>query len=102
MKVQEVILENNMKRYLLIDDKGVPNVPVMKYIKYLDTRGKSTNTQKTYCYALKEYFTFLKAENLSYKGVRLDDLVNFIAWLRNPYGSNNFSYYPPNNGEQLQ
>ncbi|MEC2074314.1 MULTISPECIES: tyrosine-type recombinase/integrase [Bacillaceae] len=88
MKVQEVLLENNMKRYMLLDDKGLLVLPVMKYIKYLDTRGKSPNTQKTYCYALKEYFTFLEDVNLGYKDVRLEDLVDFIAWLRNPYGIN--------------
>lgn len=30
MKVQEVILKNNMKRYLLFDDKGIPILSVMK------------------------------------------------------------------------
>ncbi|TKH43009.1 transposase [Paenibacillus terrae] len=57
MRVQEVILNDNKKRYLLLDEVGVPVVPVMKYLKHLDQTGKSNNTLKTYCYALKQYFT---------------------------------------------
>ncbi|CAH0295104.1 hypothetical protein SRABI134_04449 [Peribacillus sp. Bi134] len=52
MKVQEVLLENGIKRYMLVDHYGVPVLSVLKYIKYLDTTGKSNNTQKTYCYSL--------------------------------------------------
>ncbi|MGW8957703.1 hypothetical protein [Paenibacillus sp. NPDC055715] len=39
MRVQEVILNDNKKRYLLLDEVGVPVVPVMKYLKYLDQTG---------------------------------------------------------------
>ncbi|AHZ54758.1 integrase family domain protein (plasmid) [Bacillus thuringiensis serovar kurstaki] len=48
MRVQEVILENG-KRYILVDSDGVPVIPVVKYLKYLDVTGKSSNTRKTYC-----------------------------------------------------
>ena len=46
IRIQEVILENNAKRYMLIDRNGFPVLPVMKYLKYLDKTGKSPNTQK--------------------------------------------------------
>lgn len=36
MRVQEVLLENNSKRYILVDNEGIPVIPVMKYLKYLD------------------------------------------------------------------
>ncbi len=51
MRVQEVILNDNKKRYLLLDEVGVPVVPVMKYLKYLDQTGKSNNTLKTYLFS---------------------------------------------------
>ncbi|AOM13699.1 transposase A [Bacillus thuringiensis Bt18247] len=86
MRVQEVILEQE-KRYMLIDDEGIPVLVVMKYLKYLDTTGKSSNTQKTYCYALKQYFTYLKEAKKGYKEIQFADLVEFVAWLRNPYES---------------
>ncbi|PAK95614.1 transposase, partial [Peribacillus simplex] len=75
MRVQEVFLENHSKRYMLIDDVGVPILPVLKYLKYLDTTGKSTNTQKTYCYALKQYFDYLNQKNINYSLVKLEHLV---------------------------
>ncbi|KQB94103.1 hypothetical protein GEPA3_0934, partial [Geobacillus sp. PA-3] len=49
MRVQEVLLENNNRRYILVDEEGFPVIPVVKYLKYLDTTGKSRNTLKTYC-----------------------------------------------------
>ena len=55
MRVQEVLLENNNKRYILLDQKGFPVISVMKYLKYIDTTGKSANTQRTYCYSLKHF-----------------------------------------------
>lgn len=80
---------------MLIDRNGFPVLPVIKYLKYLDITEKSSNTQKTYCYALKHYFTFLHDNNKDYKAVCLDDLVEFIGWLRNPYQNTNISPIQP-------
>jgi integrase/recombinase XerD len=85
MRVQEVILEDNNKRYMLIDGNGLPVIPVLKYLKYLDQTGKSRNTQKTYCYALKQYLVYLQEAGKDYKHIRLEDLVEFVGWLRSPF-----------------
>ena len=87
MRVQEVLIEDNKKRYILLDRVGFPVMPVMKYIKYLDNTQKSPNTQKTYCYSLKHYFTYLEKMNKDYRYIRLEDLVDFVGWLRSPYES---------------
>lgn len=87
MKVQEVIFEDNRRRYLLINRDGVPVNPVLKYLKYLDITGKSRNTLKTYCYALKHYFSYLDINGKDYKHIRFDDLVEFIGWLLTPFES---------------
>ncbi|SIP91815.1 Site-specific recombinase XerD [Domibacillus enclensis] len=87
LKVQEVILDNFQKRYILVNGDGSPVLPVMKYLKYLDSTGKSYNTQKTYCYALKHYFTYLLDMKRDYKNIRLEDLVHFVSWLQNPFES---------------
>lgn len=87
MRVQEVLIENNNKRYILLDQEGLPVMPVMKYIKYLDKTGKSPNTQKTYCYSLKHFFIYLEETNKDYNYIRLEDLVEFVGWLRSPYES---------------
>ena len=55
MRVQEVLLENNNKRYILLDQKGFPVISVMKYLKYIDTTGKSANTQKNILLFLKTF-----------------------------------------------
>ncbi|HHT7240208.1 tyrosine-type recombinase/integrase [Bacillus cereus] len=86
MRIQEVTLENG-KRFMLVDDEGIPVIPVVKYLKYLDATGKSSNTQKTYCYALKQYFLYLQETGKDYKHIRLEDLAEFVGWLWNPYES---------------
>lgn len=88
MKVQEVLLEENKKRYMLLDKNGLPVVPVAKYLKYLDSTGKSSNTQKSYCYDLKHFFDFLGQIDKDYREVSINDLSNFVGWLRNPYSDN--------------
>jgi hypothetical protein len=87
MYVQEVKLEENEKSYMLLNDDGTPVLPVVKYIKYLDTTGKSYNTLKTYCYALKQYHSFLKEKKLDLCEITVSDLADYIGWLKNPYGT---------------
>lgn len=47
MRVTEVILENNSKRYMLLDREGIAILPILKYLKYIDITEKCSNTQKT-------------------------------------------------------
>lgn len=65
----------------------MPIIPVAKYLKYLDITGKRSNTQKTYCYALKHYFTYLQETKKDYHEILLEDLMDFVSWLRSPYES---------------
>ncbi|MEQ3457577.1 tyrosine-type recombinase/integrase [Enterococcus cecorum] len=88
MKVQEVKLDNNQRRYLLVDDSGLLIIPVAKYLKYIDNSEKSFNTQKTYCYSLKLYFEYLQEINVDYRNVNINILSDFVGWLRNPYENN--------------
>lgn len=96
MKVQEVKLHGNKKRYLLLDDKGIPIISVAKYLKYLDYGEKRSNTQKTYCYALKLYFEYLSEIDVDYREINLNILSDFVGWLRNPYESNKVISLKPN------
>ena len=65
----------------------MPIIPIAKYIKFLDNRGISPNSQKTYCFALKAYFEYLNELNINYKDIDINVLSNFISWLRNPNSS---------------
>lgn len=87
MRVEEVSV-NNRKAYLLLDTNGLPVESVAKYMKYLHNKESSSNTLKTYCTALKFYFTYLEQTGTDYQQVNFENLSNFVAWLRNPYESN--------------
>ncbi|EJT5920210.1 tyrosine-type recombinase/integrase [Clostridium perfringens] len=102
MKVQEVKLENNQRRYLLVDDKGIPILPVAKYLKYIDNSEKSFNTQKTYCYSLKLYFEYLKEIDIDYRNVNINILSDFVGWLRNPYESNKIVNFKPTKAKRTE
>ncbi len=90
MRMQEVFIEDNNRRYILLNQEGFPVMLVMKYIKYLDKTRKSPNTQKTYCYSLKHFYTHLEEKGKDYKFIRLEELVDFVGWLRSPYQSSKF------------
>ncbi|PEJ56786.1 transposase [Bacillus sp. AFS002410] len=92
MKREEILVDNR-RVYLLIDSNGNPIEPVNKFMKNLHTNERSSNTLKTYCVALKFYFTFLEQTGLDYHQVNFEQLSNFVAWLRNPYESNKVVAY---------
>lgn len=83
MKVQEAIINEEIK-YILIDSYGIPVIPVVRYIKYLDNIGKAHNTIKSYSYHLKLYFEYLEQISTDYIDVNLNLLAEFISWLRKP------------------
>lgn len=87
MKVEEITINHN-KIFLLLDSLGKPVVSVAKYMKHLHNKEMSSNTLHTYCTALKHYFEYLESEELDYQNIRFEQLSNFVAYLRNPYGNN--------------
>lgn len=102
MKVQEVKLDNNQRRYLLVDDSGLPIIPVAKYLKYIDNSEKSFNTQKTYCYSLKLYFEYLQEIDIDYRNVNINILSDFVGWLRNPYENNKVVNLKPTKAKRTE
>ena len=89
MKVQEVLLDGNKTRYMLLDSNGIPVIPVTKYLKHIDNIGRSRNTQKTYCYSLKLYFEYLEEINKEFDKISIANISDFVIWLRNPFENNN-------------
>lgn len=84
MKVQEIVLSNNSKRYLVVDDDERPIYPVAQFIKYLDSTQKSPNTQRTYCYGLRDFFLYLSLTKGNYENTTIRTLANYLSWLVNP------------------
>ena len=95
MNVQEIKLDENKKRYLLIYKNGLPVIPAAKYLKHLDNIKSSPNTQKTYAYCLKLYFEYLQEIDIDYRNVNINILSNFVGWLTNPYQNNKVTSIRP-------
>ncbi|WP_368680831.1 tyrosine-type recombinase/integrase (plasmid) [Rhodococcus opacus] len=51
---------------------------------YLTDIERSPNTVKAYAHDLKDWFVFLQMRGLEWREVRLEDLGEFVAWLRLP------------------
>ena len=71
-------------RYYLADDSGRPVKEVMDYLKFRDNQGKARNTLRLNCYQLQNFFTFLDEKGVSLEKVTIDDVAEFMGWLRNP------------------
>jgi site-specific recombinase XerD len=63
---------------------GVPVEPVERYLAFLTDVDRSPNTVKAYAHDLKDWFVFLTGRGLDWREVRLEDVGEFVAWLRLP------------------
>ena len=58
--------------------------PVERYLARLSNVGRSPNTVRAYAHDLKLFWTFLEARGLGWDAVALEQLGEFIGWLRHP------------------
>jgi site-specific recombinase XerD len=65
----------------------VPVAPIERYLAYLSDIERSPNTIKAYAHDLKDWFTFLGGRGLDWREVRVEDVGQFVAWLRLPPSS---------------
>ena len=70
--------------WTLIGEDLAPVGPVDGFLAHLSVVGRSPNTVKAYAYDLKDYWEFLRWRCLDWREVRLEDLGEFVAWLRRP------------------
>jgi site-specific recombinase XerD len=54
------------------------------YLAYLTDIERSPNTVRAYAHDLKDYWEFLACRVLDWREVRLEDIGEFVAWLRLP------------------
>lgn len=90
IKVQ-VIDTTRGKRYLLLDDDFRVIDPVRRWLKFLDSCGKSPYTLRSYAYDLLLYFSYLKTIEVTYADIStnagkgpVDILSGFLLWLQYP------------------
>jgi site-specific recombinase XerD len=85
MLVQRVLMPvSSLESWTVLGDGGGPVEPVERYLAYLTDIERSPNTVKAYAHDLKDWFSFLTVRGLDWREVRLEDLGEFIAWLRLP------------------
>lgn len=84
MKVQKGNSPEGKIVWMVLDDDYLSITPIQKYLRYLDSLERSPNTIKTYACNLKLYWEFLRDKNLNWKKVTLEQLSEFVHWLRSP------------------
>ena len=72
------------RSWTVLGDDDVPVVPVDRFLAYLTDIGRSPNTVKAYAHDLKNYWEFISFRSLDWREARLEDIGEFVAWLRLP------------------
>lgn len=87
MLVQRVLMPvSSVESWTVLASSGGPVEPIERYLAYLTDIERSPNTIKAYAHDLKDWFGFLDVRALDWREVRLEDLGEFVAWLRLPPG----------------
>lgn len=69
---------------IVLDDDYLPIEPIQKYLRYLDSLEKSPNTVRVYANNLKLFWEFLRDKQIDWREITLEQLSDFIHWLRSP------------------
>jgi integrase/recombinase XerD len=85
VQVQRVLLPASRREsWTVLGEDDAPLAPAERYLAYLSDIEKSPNTVKAYAHDLKDWFSFLQCRGLEWQEVRLEDVGEFVAWLRRP------------------
>lgn len=85
MLVQRVVMSSSpLESWTVLGDDAAPVEPIERYLAYLTDIERSPNTVKAYAHDLKDWFSFLGVKGLDWREVRLEDVGEFVAWLRLP------------------
>jgi integrase/recombinase XerD len=85
MQVQKVASPGaRLESWTVLGDDDVPVEPIERYLAHLSAVERSPNTVKAYAHDLKDFFVFLGRRGLDWREVRLEDIGEFVAWLRLP------------------
>ena len=83
-RVEHIRDAGDSLQHVVVDGGGHLAVLPCRFLKHLRVVGKSSNTQKAYAYALKEYSIFLEQIGLEYVQADKRTLTSFVAWLQDP------------------
>lgn len=75
---------SRVESWTVLGDDDAPVAAIESYLSYLSDIERSPNTVKAYAHDLKDYFVFLAHHGVDWREVRLEDVGEFVAWLRLP------------------
>lgn len=75
---------SRVESWTVLGDDDAPVAAIESYLSYLSDIERSPNTVKAYAHDLKDYFVFLAHHGIDWRGVRLEDIGEFVGWLRLP------------------
>lgn len=85
MHVQRVAAPvSRVVSWTVLGDEDIPIEPIERYLAYLTDIERSPNTVKAYAHDLKDYWVFLRHRGLDWCEVRLEDIGEYVVWLRLP------------------
>jgi site-specific recombinase XerD len=73
-----------VESWTVLGEDDRPVEPIERFLAFLSGIERSPNTVKAYAHDLKDYFVFLRQRGLDWREVRLEDVGEFVAWLRLP------------------
>jgi integrase/recombinase XerD len=86
LRVQRVVMPSGAESATVLRD-GVLVEPADRYLAHLTAIERSPNTVRAYAHDLRDYFAFLGSRGLAWDEVSLEELGQFVAWLRLPRGA---------------
>lgn len=87
MRVQRVVMPDGAESWTVLDvEQGVVE-PVESFLAHLSATERSPNTVRAYAQDLRDFFAYLQGRRLDWRGMRLEDLGGYVAWLRLPPGA---------------
>jgi hypothetical protein len=85
MHVQRVAMPMSwVPSWTVLGDDGNPVEPIERYLAYLTDIERSPNTVKAYAHDLKDFWVFLTGKGADWREVQLEDIGEYVAWLRLP------------------
>lgn len=68
--------------WLVLDENYLPVLPIQRYLTHLLHKEKSSNTIEVYARYLRLYWEWLHKQYLDWRNVSLEDLAEYMHWLR--------------------
>ncbi|MDI9977389.1 tyrosine-type recombinase/integrase [Rhodococcus sp. IEGM 1307] len=85
MRAQRLVMPvSGAESWTVLDDDLDPVRPAERYLAHLSAIERSPNTIRAYAHSLALWFDFLGQRGPEWSGVEVDDVSEFVRWLRAP------------------